>query len=171
MKNQAERIRDHKLRGEWAEMYFMACAAAHGLHVNKPYGEMSHFDFVIGDHGCLHRVQVKSTLARVGNGYLCSVRGNHRPYRSDDFDFIAVLIVPERVWYIIPAELVLGRMAIALYPRLKGSKYARFKEAWHLLRPRPCPLRGTIEHIEACAWAPNRLGRCKSLNRNQLEAF
>jgi hypothetical protein len=151
MKNRNPKINDRKLRGEWAEMYFMTCAAEHGLHVNKPYGEMSHFDFIIGDHGCLLRVQVKSTLARRHNGYECSVRGGHRPYIGDVFDFAAVLVVPERVWYIIPVELILGKASIMLYPRLDKCKYGPYKEAWHLLRPRACALRGTISHIEACA--------------------
>ena len=151
MKNRDPKINDRKLRGEWAEMYFMACAAEHGLHVNKPYGEMSHFDFIIGDHGCLLRVQVKSTLARNGNGYGCSVRGGHRPYVGDVFDFLAVLVIPVRVWYIIPAELILGKAAIMLSPHLQQSKYAPYKEAWHLLRPRDCALRGTISHIEGSA--------------------
>lgn len=151
MKNRDPKINDRKLRGEWAEMYFMACAAEHGLHVNKPYGEMSHFDFIIGDRGCLLRVQGKSTLVRKYSGYECSVRGGHRPYAGDVFDFLAVLVVPERVWYIIPAELILGKASIMLRPSLEQCKYAPYKEAWHLLRPRACALRGTISHIEASA--------------------
>jgi hypothetical protein len=151
MKNRGAKISDRKLRGEWAEMYFMSCAAEHGLHVNKPYGEMSHFDFVIGDHGCLLRVQVKSTMARMKTGYQCSVRGGHRPYVGDVFDFLAALAIPERVWYIIPAELIVGHGCITLFPNSPKSKYSPYKEAWHLLRPRDCALRCTISHIEASA--------------------
>ena len=151
MKNRSPKINDRKLRGEWAEMYFMACAAGHGLPVNRPYGEMSHFDFIIGDHGCLLRVQVKSTMRRAYNGYSCTVRGGHRPYVADVFDFLAALIVPEQVWYIVPAELVVGRATITLYPSSETCKYAAYKEAWHLLRPRACALRGTVPRIEACA--------------------
>ena len=36
---------------------------------------------------------------------------------------------------------------VGLYPKLKKSKYGRFKEAWHLLRGRA----GTVAGIEACA--------------------
>jgi len=151
MKNRGANISDRKLRGEWAEMAFMTAAAERGLTVNKPFGEMCHFDFVIGDHGCLLRVQVKSTLAREGTVYQCSVRGGHRPYVGDVFDFLAILVIPEDVWYIIPAQLVLGRGCLILYPRLEKCKYAPYKEAWRLLRPRACALRGTISHIEACA--------------------
>jgi hypothetical protein len=151
MKNRGEKISNCKLRGEWAEMHFMACAAERGLHVSTPYGEMSHFDFIVADHGCLLRVQVKSTLCRRENGYGCSVRGAHASRYAADFDFLAVLIVPERVWYIIPAELILGKGKVMLFPNSASSKYAPYKEAWHLLRPRHCPLRGTISHMEACA--------------------
>jgi hypothetical protein len=113
---------------------------------------MAPFDFIVGDHGCLLRVQVKSTLCRRENGYGCSVRGAQCcRYAADDFDLLAVLVVPERVWYIIPAELILGKGKVFLYPNSPKSKYAPYKEAWHLLRPRDCALRGTISHIEACA--------------------
>ena len=140
MKNRGEKIRNGKLRGEWAEMYFMTCAAEHGLRVNKPWGEMANFDFVIGDHGCLLRVQVKSTLCRKETGYLCTVvRGLQRRYTSDAFDFIAILVVPELAWYIVPVELILGKGKVALYPNSPKSRYARYKEAWHLLCPRSCP--------------------------------
>ena len=152
MKNRGEQIQNGKLRGEWAEMYFMTCAAEHGLQVNKPWGEMAPFDFVIGDRGCLLRVQVKSTLSRRGTGYVCTVvRGLRRRYAGDAVDFFAILVVPELAWYIIPAKLILGMAWVALFPNSPKSKYAPYKEAWHLLRPRPCACRGTIDCIQACA--------------------
>jgi len=52
------------------------------------------------------------------------------------------------VWYIIPAEKFRGQGSIALYPRLKKSKYGEFKEAWHLLRE------GRVERIQACVGQP-----------------
>jgi hypothetical protein len=150
MKNRGKKISNCKRRGEWAEMCFMACAAERGLPVSRPYGEMAPFDFIIGDHGCLLRVQVKSTLCRRENGYACSVRGAQCcRYAADDFDLLAVLVVPERVWYIIPAELIVGKGKVFLYPNSPNAKYAPYKEAWHLLRLRSCPFRATTEHIEA----------------------
>ncbi|HTZ97050.1 MAG TPA: group I intron-associated PD-(D/E)XK endonuclease [Terriglobales bacterium] len=150
MKKTEAVISDRKLRGEWAEMYFMTRAAEQGLTVNKPFGEMAHFDFVIGDHGCLLRVQVKSTLARSGSAYKCSVRGGHRPYVGDVFDFIAALVIPEDAWYIIPAKLIFGRGNISLRPASETSEFAPYKEAWHLLCTRPCSVRA-VSHIEGCA--------------------
>ena len=152
MKNRGEKIGNCKLRGAWAEMYFMTCATERGLQVSRPYAEVTRFDFVVGDKGCLLRVQVKSTLSRYLDGYRCNVRGTQsRLYTPDDFDFLAVLVIPERVWYVIPAELVVARTALWLRPSSPNSKFAPYKEAWHLLRTRACALRGTISHIEASA--------------------
>jgi hypothetical protein len=39
---------------------------------------------------------------------------------------------------------------VGLYPKLKKSKYGRFKEAWHLLRGGE----ETVGDIEACAAEP-----------------
>ena len=50
------------------------------------------------------------------------------------------------MWYIIPGEMVVGQGSIALYPRLKRSKYGVYKEAWDRLRG---PAR--VDRIEAYA--------------------
>ncbi len=151
MKQKKEKIENVKWRGEWAEMYFMACASERGLQVSRPYGE-AHFDFIIGDRGGLLRVQVKSTLCRFMDGYGCNIRGTKDSrYSREDFDFLAVLVIPERVWYVMPSEVVAGKAKVFLRPNSPQSKYAPYKEAWHLLEPRLCPHRATISHIEASA--------------------
>src|SRR5271170_7489753 len=103
MKNRGTQIKNDKLRGEWAEMCFMTRAAEHSLQVNKPWGEMSHYDFVVGYRGRFVRVQVKSTLCKDTGGYRCAVLGGHRPYVGNVFDFVAAYVIPEDAWYIIPA--------------------------------------------------------------------
>ena len=40
---------------------------------------------------------------------------------------------------------------IALYPKLKNSKYGRYKEAWHLLRGKPPRGEVTVARIDASA--------------------
>jgi hypothetical protein len=151
MKNGGSRISNRKLRGEWAELCFMARAAENGLQVNKPWGEMARYDFVIGHEGQFVRVQVKSTMAREGTGYHCTVRGGHRPYEGDVFDFLAAYLVPDDVWYIIPATVVSGQGGVSLYPRSRNSKYAPYKEAWELLRSRPAGSVGVVAQLHACA--------------------
>lgn len=128
-----------KRRGEWAELQFMAKAAKLGLQVSKPWGELSRYDMVIGTAGHFVSVQVKSTINRSPEGgYICGVRPNPtgRPYDRGEFDFLAAYVISEDVWYIIPAKLIIRREtgAIRLYPSKPASKYAPYKEAWHLLR-------------------------------------
>ncbi len=151
MKHNGMKIRHPKLRGEWAEMRFMARAAEHGLQVTKPWGETARYDFAVERAGRFLRVQVKSTGFKDRTGYSCTVRGSQGPYVGDPFDFLAAYLIPEDVWYIIPAEKVKGQGSIALYPKLKNSKYGRYKEAWRLLRGRARREAGTIRNIEACA--------------------
>src|SRR5271165_1709410 len=88
-KNQKPKITDKKLRGEWAEMVFMTRAIELGLPISKPWGEMQSYDFVVGRTRHFVSVQVKSTIAELGSGYVCTVRGGHQPYPPGSFDFLA----------------------------------------------------------------------------------
>lgn len=127
-------IQDKKLRGEWAESVFMARAGEHGLPVSRPWGEMSSYDFIIGKTGRFVSVQVKSTIFQEGTGYGCTVRGGHKAYPAGAFDFVAAYVVPEDVWYIIPAKVIRGKRSITLYPQQPTALYEKYREAWHLLR-------------------------------------
>lgn len=122
-------IRHPKLRGEWAEMRFMAAAAEHGLHVIRPWGDSLQYDFVIQHEAHFVRVQVKSTINKRGHGYSCLVRGG-KVYGGDPFDFLAAYIVPEDVWFIIPERVVHARMTINLYLNARKSRYEEYREAW-----------------------------------------
>jgi hypothetical protein len=149
MKHDGIKIKHPKLRGEWAELCFMTRAAEHGLCVTKPWGETAHYDFAVEYRGHFARVQVKSTMFKDRGGYSCSVRGCRGPYEGDPFDYLAAYLIPEDVWYIIPAEMIRGQGSIALYPRLRNAKYEPYKEAWELLRGDP--VEALVGSIEACA--------------------
>ena len=82
------KIKHPKLRGEWAELRFMARAAEHGLQVTKPWGETARYNFVVEHAGTFVRVQVKSTGFVDRGGYSCSARGCRGPYEGDPFDFL-----------------------------------------------------------------------------------
>ena len=123
----------------------MARVVERGLGISKPWGECSHYDFVVEAAGRFLRVQVKSTAVKRRNGYVCAVRDcRGEPYESDAFDFLAVYVIPLEVWYLIPAELIAGQGSVAVYPGLKSAKYARYREAWELLE-------GRVGRIEGCA--------------------
>ncbi len=135
-------FRNFKERGEWVELLFMAWALQKGFKVSKPWGDSGAYDVGIEYRGRLLRIQVKSTSYRLGNGYLCGFRPNQRRkrYARGKIDFFAAYIVPEGVWYIIPASVVLRTkgsdlMLCPVRPRRRdGFKYECFREAWKLLR-------------------------------------
>ena len=148
-KNRGMKIKHAKLRGEWAELQFMLRAIELGLHLNKPWGEVMPYDFVVEHLGCFLRVQVKSTMFKDRGGYSCTMRGSEGPYLKNAFEYVAAYVFQEDLWYIVPGEMVVGQGSIALYPKLKDAKYAPYKEAWHLLcgggrRP------GWVDRIQAC---------------------
>jgi len=137
-----EKFRNFKQRGEWVELLFMAAAALHGYHVLKPWGDSFSYDIAIELLGGLLRVQVKSTTKRTGSGYSCDLKpGPHRKrdYTLDQLDFFAAYVIPESVWYLIPAAAVLGterRLSLMLCPvtgRRDGCKHEQYREAWGLL--------------------------------------
>jgi hypothetical protein len=136
-------FRNFKERGEWVEVLFMACALRKLFRVSKPWGDSGAYDVGIELRGRLLRVQVKSTSCRLSNGYQCSCRPNQksRPYTRRMVDFFAAYIVPEDVWYIIPASVVFKTKSsdLMLCPvqkrvRRDGYKYESYRDAWKLLR-------------------------------------
>jgi hypothetical protein len=56
-----------------------------------------------------------------------------RAYVADAFDFIAAYLVPENLWYLIPAGKIEGKEAIMISPKLRTAKYREYREAWKLL--------------------------------------
>jgi PD-(D/E)XK endonuclease len=136
------RFRTFKQRGEWVELKFMGKAAEHGLQVLKPWGDSSAYDVALDPGRGLVRVQVKSTVCRTQFGYLCQFKPgpNCRRYTLGQLDFFAAYIIPEDVWYLIPAGVLLRRRqnAVTLSPinprHPERYRYECYKEAWSLLR-------------------------------------
>lgn len=166
MNELAMKIKHPKLRGEWAELRFMAAAAEHGFHVTKPWGETLEYDFILESAAKFVRVQVKSTGFKDRGGYSCSVRRCRGAYEGDPFDYAAVYVVPEDLWYIIPEEVVHGKKSIMVYPYFGKSKYEPYREAWGALgweRAAPSvPYNAGMkvsrtENLVRCDWARNEL--------------
>ncbi len=137
MNDKGMKIKHPKLRGEWAELRFMTCAAEHGLCVSKPWGETARYDFAVEHEGRFVRVQVKSTACKDPGGYdhyRCNVRSGRGAYTGDPFDFVAAYLVPEDLWYILPAALCVGHTELAIHPASQKSKYWPYREAWNLLK-------------------------------------
>jgi hypothetical protein len=135
------RIKGTRERGAWAELYFMVLAMSYGLKASSPYGGLAPYDVgVEGGAGPILRVQVKCTLYQCCAGSYCmsinmkdGAKGR-RGYAPGMVDFFAIYIIPTDDWYIIPYAVVGDRDAnLYLRPGLKGQKYGKYREAWHLL--------------------------------------
>ncbi|MGA8503477.1 MAG: group I intron-associated PD-(D/E)XK endonuclease [Candidatus Sulfotelmatobacter sp.] len=135
-------FRNFKERGEWVELQFMARAVRKRFKVSKPWGDSGPYDVGVEHGRRFLRVQVKSTSFRKGNGYLCGFSSNQRTkrYTRRQVDFFAAYVIPEDMWYIIPAGAVLKKKGteLMLYPlqavRRDRYKYEVYREAWKLLR-------------------------------------
>jgi hypothetical protein len=132
-KRKGKIIVDKKLRGEWAEMMFMARATELGIAVSKPWGESRSYDFVVGWPGRFAAVQVKSTTSGLEPGWVCKLSSRIKPYPPGSFDFLAAYIVFEDAWYIIPEKEVVGMDNITLHTGSSWANYEKYREAWHLL--------------------------------------
>lgn len=139
-----ERFTSFKERGEWVELQFMAAAAQRRFAVSKPWGDTRAYDVGVEHAQNFLRVQVKSTTLRAGAGYRCQFMPNHlkkQDYSLTQIDVFAAYVIPEDVWYLIPAVLLLGdhRKCMAMLspvvaPAKKASYcYEGYREASNLL--------------------------------------
>jgi hypothetical protein len=123
-----------KARGEWAELRFMTRAAELGLRVSRPWGDNAPYDLAVDYLGRFLRVQVKCTQQKRWNSYRCCIAANGVPYRPDQIDFIAALVIPTDTWYIVPIQAIPNQPEILLTPHRNNAKHSQYKEAWHLLK-------------------------------------
>lgn len=108
-----------------------------GFRLVRPWGESSRYDVGLEWGGVFKRVQVKSTIYKVGGSYIGNTRpdDDRRPYTVQQIDFLAAYVIPVDVWYILPARVATALKGnIWLSPQKKGHKYERYAEAWELLK-------------------------------------
>jgi len=126
-------------RGDLGEAAFVHEAIRLGFVVARPYGQGRRYDFMVEGGHKLWRVQVK-TCGTLRHGLYhvnvrCKTNRVGHAYAASDVDFVAVYIVPEDAWYIVPVHEVVRHTTLLFRP--KGSArldpYACYREAWHLL--------------------------------------
>ena len=127
-------------QGERGELAFLSKAASLGFALSLPYGQGHRYDFVVDGGTNLWRVQVKTTEHMLNGLYLVGIhhRANRRAhaYTESDIDFVAVFILPEQTWYILPVREVTEHRQLLFRPKgyPRRDPYAHYREAWHLLR-------------------------------------
>jgi hypothetical protein len=133
-----------KEKGELAELAFLHKAASLGFGVARPHGDSERYDFILDSGERFWRVQVKSTSYTEAdrNAYIVNVCHNDRghkvkAYQPEEVDFIAIYLVPVKVWYIVPVNQLGTLRALRLYPSgCQGAgRFEPFREAWHLMAP------------------------------------
>jgi hypothetical protein len=126
--------------GEQAELAFLSKASSLGFALSLPYGHMQRYDFIVDSGKNIWRVQVKTTKHMLNGLYLVGVhhRANRRAhaYTASEIHFVAVFILPEQTWYILPVREVTEHRSLLFRPKgyHRRDPYARYREAWHLLR-------------------------------------
>jgi hypothetical protein len=147
------RIMSCKERGEWAELCFMARAAGEGLRVLKPYGDSRAYDVAVERGGPILRVQVKSTIyKRRKEEYSLNVMGpGRKAYPKGAVDYFAIYLIPVDAWYIVPQAAMGKSCTIHFTVQSKRHKYAKYREAWDLLRGRKP---GVVDRIFGCEELP-----------------
>ena len=140
-------IRNHKKRGQWAELRFMAKAAELGFQLNKPLGDTAQYDVVLDLGGRFISIQVKSTFFQASNlkpgnfvASLFHVNGPNHRYEQSDFDYLAVYCIPKDIWYIIPSTEAARKHAIRVWPRRQTKPMGTLPRSLAPTpRPRPSP--------------------------------
>lgn len=124
-----------KKQGDTAELKFMLLNQELGYIVSKPFGDNSKYDLIVDDGLELKRVQVKSTSRKDKSGgmdcyncLVCSGRNSKEKYSKNDIDYVAIYIIPENTWYLIPVEQITGK-TVKLYPHRVSQRntYEKFK--------------------------------------------
>jgi hypothetical protein len=133
----------YKKRGEWVEQIFLAIVMGLGFTALRPIGDSAAYDAVVeGRRGRFYRVQVKSTTSRIeSGGYHAKVvrRSRAEGYTARHIDLMAVYVIPEDLWYVIPVRALRARPSIYLFPaaplkKSRKSRFERYRRAWHLLK-------------------------------------
>ena len=127
-----------KKRGEWVEQLLLAIVTGLGLTASRPIGDSACYDAIVEsrDSCRLMRIQVKSASVACTREKLYRVacwRNGMVPYSASQVEFIAVYIIPEEAWYLIPVRELHGKREIFVKPSDPASRFAQYRDAWHLL--------------------------------------
>ena len=149
-----------KRRGEAAEAAFLARATSLGFAVCIPWGDSERYDSVVTLGQSFLRVQIKSAACYANTRYRIRTTGSsYTIYTPAEIDFLVAYLVPEDLWYIIPASAIGHRKGIRFYPHTRHpsrAHFERYREAWCLLACEP-KARGWRDFPTLC--------RCKHLTQ------
>jgi len=103
--------------GAEGEAAFQLRAMREGLKVCRPFEPAEGYDAIVDNGRRCWKVQVKSTETRQRKkSYSVSCgRGKRKEaYRESEVDFLAIHVIPEETWFIVPIEVVAGRVRMTV---------------------------------------------------------
>jgi hypothetical protein len=137
------KFRTSRQKGEWAEQVLVLRVMEMELNPSRPISASLAYDHMVENpkRGTAKRIQVKSTASQGRYGeYSVTIARSPRwhakqGYTAREVDLIAVYVIPENAWYIIPVRALRGRVEIRLRPQGPGrmTRYEKYREAWHLM--------------------------------------
>lgn len=127
--------------GELAEQALCAYLSRIRIPSARFHGEFLPFDVVtVTAKYKLLKVQVKCTTCQRKSVYSLRLQRTGKLYQPGDFDFLAVFVLPEEAWYVIPAR-ALGQRRTNLYfdpggivRRKRKVSFERFRDQWDYLK-------------------------------------
>ena len=141
----AKTLKNTKRCGERSEAAFLHKASSLGFGVAKPWGDSERYDFILDNGHRLLRVQIKATDCLRAGAYETRAtytdRKGRAVYSPNDIDFLVAHVVPLDVWYVIPVQACIPAPMLRFYPHRKAKRMRleKYREAWHLLRPKQLP--------------------------------
>jgi hypothetical protein len=132
-----------KRTGERSEAAFLHKASSLGFGVARPWGDSERYDFILDNGRQLLRIQTKATNSLRAQAYetrATYTTGKGRAvYTRNDIDFLVAHVIPLDLWYILPVEICTPQPMLRFYPHRQAKKMRleQYREAWHLLEPKP----------------------------------
>ena len=126
--------------GKIGEMQFDIDCTKRDLFCSWPTIDRNGYDCIVDNGTRLIKVQIKSSNSKQikseGNPfYKISVRKGLKgrdSYTKDCFDVLAMYLIPEDKWYIMPFEDIYNT-CISIYINSEKSKYKKYENNWDLL--------------------------------------
>lgn len=122
--------------GLLGELMVMGELVTRGFKVAWVSGDQSPYDLISDCNGHLCRLQVKATAAKPYHGAYRITCGkgyrSRKPYTNDDCDFIVVVILERRAFYVVPVDAI-GSAWLTVMPGGKGQ-YEKYRGNWEALK-------------------------------------
>jgi hypothetical protein len=126
--------------GVAGEHFFAFRALEEGLDVAFPTGDNSPHDLIVSSVSGYFRVQIKTASALIKDAtrgdaerytFTISHSSGHlqkKAYDDNDFDVLALVVLPERRTYLIPSDVGTSVTCIGLTRKADGSRTSRYEE-------------------------------------------